>query len=131
MLIRIALYVKIDRIGEIFDRTKLIDRDVSCRRIDHRWDAVDNIGARMLDRCRLRDREFRIGFAKDLPIAQIAIIRTIHLTDALRLDNRPLMGLGSDHRAHADALSCRDGLAHRLGIGIDLSDERNLSLIHI
>ena len=57
MLIRIALYVKIDRIGEIFDRTKLIDRDVSCRRIDHRWDAVDNIGARMLDRCRLRDRE--------------------------------------------------------------------------
>ena len=55
-------------------------------------------------------------------------IRAIHLTDALRLDNRPLMGLGSDHRAHADALSCWDGLAHRLGIRIDLSDERDAFL---
>lgn len=128
MLIRIALYVKIDRIGEIFDRTKLIDRDVSCRSIDHCWNAVNDISTRVLDRCWLCDREFRIGLAKDLPIAQIAIIRTIHLTDALRLYNGPLVSLSGDHRAHADALSSWDGLTHRLGIRIDLSDERNTFL---
>lgn len=105
MLIRIALYVKIDRIGEIFDRTKLIDRDVSCRSIDHCWNAVNDISTRVLDRCWLCDREFRIGLAKDLPIAQIAIIRTIHLANALRLYNGPLVSLSGDHRAHADALS--------------------------
>lgn len=128
MLIRIALYVKIDRIGEIFDRTKLIDRDVSCRSIDHCWNAVNDISTRVLDRCWLCDREFRIGLAKDLPIAQIVIIRTIHLANALRLYNGPLVSLSGDHRAHADALSSWDGLTHRLGIRIDLSDERNTFL---
>ena len=46
--------------------------------------------------------------------AQIAVIRSVYLADALGLDNRALEGLGGDHGAHADAVSLWYGHSHGL-----------------
>ena len=68
----------------------------------------------MLHSGRLLYKEGGVGFAYDFPVAQIAVIRSVYLADALGLYNRTLEGLGGDHGAHTDAVSLWYGHSHGL-----------------
>ena len=72
--------------------------------------------------------ELRLRLAEDLPVAQIAVVRSIDLADGLLLDGDALHGLDGNDRRHADGVARLDLLAERFAVDVLVDDARDMLL---
>ena len=103
--------VEMHRVGKILNRSKLFYRNVARFSSQYGRNAINNIGAGVLNGSRLFYTKDYIRLANNLPVAHIAVVRAVHLADALRLKGDALERLGGDNGAHADAVALGDGFA--------------------
>ena len=120
--------VVLHRVGEVLDRLELIAGDIAGGGVEQRRDAVDDRGAGVLDGRGLHNVELRLRLAEDLPVAQIAVVRSIDLADGLLLDGDALHGLDGNDRRHADGVARLDLLAERFAVDVLVDDARDMLL---
>ena len=120
--------IVLHREGEIFDFVELVNGDNACRGVDDVGNAVYDGCAGVLNGSGFHNVELGIGLAGDLPVAHIAVVRSINFADALSLNNRTLEGLGGNYCGHADAVTFRDSLAESCGIEVFIVEVRNAFL---
>ena len=72
--------------------------------------------------------ELGLGFAEDLPIAHIAVIRAVNLANGLLFDGDALHSLDGDHSRHTDGVARLDLLAQRLAVDVLIQDAGDVLL---
>ena len=82
----------------------------------------------MLDGRGLYDVELRLRLAEDLPIAHIAVVRSVDLADGLFLNGDALHGLDRDDRGHTDGVARLDLLAKRFAVDVLVDDAGDMLL---
>ena len=109
-------------VGKVLHGLQLVAGDIPGGGAEQGGDAVDDRGAGVLHRGGLHHVELRPGVAQDLPVAHVAVVRTVDLADGLLLHGDALHGLDGDHRGHADGIAGLDLPAQGFAVDV-LVDE--------
>ena len=117
-------------ICEIMDLVELVRRNVPRRSVQKGRYAIDDRRTGMLYRSGLYDVEFGIRFARDLPVAHIAVFGPIYFAYRLLFRNDPLIRFDRDDCRHTDTFPRFDFLSPSRAVNILIDDIGNVFLLN-
>ena len=110
--------VEMQRVGSVRRRRHLLGRIVSRRRLEQLWYPVHDGRACQLHCGWACDLNHRIGFAHYGPIVPVELALCVHLSNALRHNDRPLVRYCCHNRRHACGVTCGDYPSQRLRLDV-------------
>ena len=115
-------------IGEVLVGVELIRGHIAGGSVQKARDAVHDGCAGVLHGRGLHHMELGIRLAGNPPVAHIAVVGSVNLSDGLLFHGDALHGFNRHHGGHADAAAGLDGLAERGGIDIVIDYVGNMLL---